>query len=227
MMGPVLETIVSVVIFGIGGVMAILAIFDPISKAVGIFVAVIYGLVYVLGLLYDMFHKTGSPMLYEMPRYFAEGFALLGEALMFPITMILKLISSLGKLYTAYKQGGSILGGLLGLEGDTVEATNSTMVDKLSKIDTEKLSAGLAKVKTNLSEISNISGRGGFLTMKADGPNTEVMMASDNVMAQAFGGRLAVDVNIPKQAAPQTTVKVYIDGEAVQSAVARVIEEAG
>jgi hypothetical protein len=212
----------------IGGIAAILAVFEPVSKMIGVIVAVVWGLAWALGYLYDVLHLSGSPMLYAMPEFLAKGFKALGDALMFPIRMILKLVNSLGKLYTAYKQGGGLLKSLLGYGGETVEAAGTkSMVDKLNNLNTDKLSSGLTTIKSNLAEISSISGKGGFLTMKADGPKAEVVMASDNVMAQAFGGRLAVDVNIPKQAAPQTTVKVYIDGEAVQNAVARVIEDAG
>jgi len=192
---------------------------------------VIFGIVAALQGLYHWFHKPGSPELWEMPKYFAMGFDMLGEALLFPITLLEKMIGKLLRLWATFKKGAGFFSKILGLstETDTKAADAKTgIVEALSKMNTDKMATNIQSVKSALMELALVSASmDGVLAIKTDGSSTSLVMGSGDAISSFSEGKLTVDVNIPKVSAPNVTVQVYIDGSQIEAAVAKVISEAG
>ena len=166
-----------------------------------------------------------------MPKYFAMGFDMLGEALLFPITLLEKMIGKLLKLWATFKKGAGFFSKILGLstETDTKAADAKTgIVEALSKMNTDKMASNIQSVKSALMELALVSASmDGVLAIKTDGSSTSLVMGSGDAISSFSEGKLTVDVNIPKVSAPNVTVQVYIDGSQIEAAVAKVISEAG
>ena len=142
--------------------------------------------------VYDMFHLAGSPMLYELPRYFAEGFKILGEALLSPISLIGSLSSGMQNLFGAMHPTGM-----------------NFDIEAMANLDTSKIAAGFQQIKSALVDISSVQ-VDGFLALKTDGASTSMVMGSEGLIKNMTEGKLTVDVKMPEMKMPDVHVKVYI-----------------
>ena len=142
--------------------------------------------------LYDIFHLAGSPMLYELPRYFAEGFKILGQALLSPISLIGSLSSGMQNLFGAMHPTGM-----------------NFDIEAMANLDTSKIAAGFQQIKSALVDISSVQ-VDGFLALKTDGASTSMVMGSEGLIKNMTEGKLTVDVKMPEMKMPDVHVKVYI-----------------
>ena len=189
---------------GMGTVMTILkvvgvtigAIMLPISGTA----AAIVGLVSALGGLWNIIHKKGS---LDM----ANG--LMSET-------IGKSISSMG---VDAKGAAGDLDSLNGKMGELYDTThkgkdNSFDVQGMASLDTTAIAAGFNKIKSAVMELSNIK-MDGFLALKTTGDETSFVMGSQAMETAMLisGGKLTVDVRMPKMEMPEFNIKVFLSGE--------------
>ena len=154
----------------------------------------VLALVAAFGSLFDVLHWTGSPMLYEMPKYLAEAFKSMGQALLSPISLVQGLASSFGGLFSSLHPK---------------ETGMSFDVEALAKMDTSKVAAGFKEIKSALMDLSTLK-VDGFLAMKTDGASSSFVMGSEGVIKSISEGKLTVDVKMPDMKMPDVHVKVYI-----------------
>lgn len=154
----------------------------------------VLALVAAFGALFDVLHLTGSPMLYEMPKYLAEAFKSMGQALLSPISLVQGLASSFGGLFSSLHPK---------------ETGMSFDVEALAKMDTSKVAAGFKEIKSALMDLSTLK-VDGFLAMKTDGASSSFVMGSEGVIKSISEGKLTVDVKMPDMKMPDVHVKVYI-----------------
>ena len=187
----------TMVILGVAAAFKILtmgvAAFMVVSK-IGLIIAGISLLVYGLSEFYDILHKSGSPMLYQMPTVLASAFKVMGDAILTPISLVKGLAGSFSSLFDSLHPK---------------ETGMSFNVEALAKMDTTKVAKGFNDIKSALVELSTLQ-IDGFLAMTSDGTKSSFVMGSDGVLKSISEGRLTVDVQMPEMKIPDINVKVYI-----------------
>ena len=161
---------------------------------VGWLVAGVIGLIAVLQQLFDIFHLSGSPMLYEMFDFIAGAVGRMAMAFASPITMVGALVDGFKSLWDGFHNK---------------EAKQSFDVAAMAKLDTSKVAEGFGKIKSVLMDISKIK-MDGFIAIRTDGASTSLLMGSEDIVAGLSNGTLTVDVKMPEFQMPEINVKVYI-----------------
>lgn len=184
----VLLAAIAVKIGAIGG--SIASMLTP----VGWVIAGIIALVGAFSQLWDILHKPGSPMLYQLPEYLAEAFKKMGQALLSPISLVKGLAGSFSGLFSSLHPKDT------GMNFD---------VEAIAKMDTSKVAAGFEKIKSAVMELSTVK-VDGFLALTSDGTNSSFIMGSEGMIKNISEGKLVVDVKMPEMKMPDVSVKVYI-----------------
>ena len=184
---------------------------------IGWTIAAIVGLVAAFNQLYDMLHKSGSPMLYQMFDFIAGAVGRMAAALVSPITMVKGLADGFTSMFGALHDEN---------------ASKSFDIAAVANIDMDKVAAGISKVKSALVELSSVK-VSGMVAFSTDGANTSMIMGSvATEMAMLLsGGKLEVDVKIPEMKMPDVHVKVYIGDrelrDIIRTEVSSVVGAAG
>ena len=132
----------------------------------------------VLGLkaLYDWFHKSGSPMLYEIPKYMAMAFEILGNVMQSIPSIMDKIAESMGKMATStfrlfYAIAGlagtlplfalgliSAVPAMLAFAGASfvMNVAGGNYLEKILSAITPQRSAGLKVVVNSLDDLNKI-----------------------------------------------------------------------
>ena len=185
--GKVIEYIIGVVMlaaiaFKIFGA-SILAALGP----VGLIIA-------GMTLLFGAFHLKGSPELWELPEHSAKGYENMAGSMGAAALAADATSASMKKVHDSmHKAGGK-----------------SFNIEAMAKLDTEKIAAGLTKVKSAMMELSTLK-IDGFLAMSTDGAKSSIVMGSQGVIKSLSEGRLAIDVNMPEIALPPINVVVKVN----------------
>ena len=184
---------------------------------VGWVIAAIVGLGVVLDQLFDIFHLSGSPMLYQMFDFIAGAVTRMAAAFLNPITMVKALADGFKSMFGALHDEN---------------ASQSFDIAAVANVDMDKVAAGITKVKSALAELSSVK-VSGMVAMTTDGTNTSMIMGSvATEMAMLLsGGKLSVDVKIPEMKMPEINVKVYIGDrelrDIIRTEVTSVVGAAG
>lgn len=184
---------------------------------VGWVIAAIVGLGVVLDQLFDIFHLSGSPMLYQMFDFVAGAVTRMAAAFLNPITMVKALADGFKSMFGALHDEN---------------ASQSFDIAAVANVDMDKVAAGITKVKSALAELSSVK-VSGMVAMTTDGTNTSMIMGSvATEMAMLLsGGKLSVDVKIPEMKMPEINVKVYIGDrelrDIIRTEVTSVVGAAG
>jgi len=184
---------------------------------VGWVIAAIAALGVVLDQLFDIFHLSGSPMLYQMFDFIAGAVTRMAAAFLNPITMVKALADGFKSMFGALHDEN---------------ASQSFDIAAVANVDMDKVAAGITKVKSALAELSSVK-VSGMVAMTTDGTNTSMIMGSvATEMAMLLsGGKLEVDVKIPEMRMPEINVKVYIGDrelrDIIRTEVTSVVGAAG
>jgi len=93
-------------------------------------------------------------------------------------------------------------------------------------IGVDKLASGFEKIKSLMNEI-NKSTIESFVAINMKGGEMSAVVGNMDAMKGLSGGKVTVDVNIPKIDSPKVNLNVYIDGKALDSSVMRVVGGSG
>ena len=168
--------------------------FVAVATGVAPVIGLITGVISAFGALFEIFHKKGSPMLYQMPLYLADAFKAMGQALLSPISLVKGLAGSFSGLFDSLHPKDT------GMNFD---------VEAMAKMDTTKVAKGFKDIKSALMELSTLK-VDGFLAMTSDGNSSSFLMGSEGVLKSISEGKLTVDVKMPEMTMPDVSVKVYI-----------------
>ena len=152
--------------------------------------ALVFGLIS----LFNIFHKSGSPMLYKTPEILAGYFNMLGQSLVAPINLIGGLADGFRKFY------------------DSLHSSEEPMnfdIAALANIDMSKITEGISQVRSAMEELSTIE-TSGFVALTTDGTNTSMVMASEGIIKNLSEGRLTVDVNMPEIKMPEIKIELVV-----------------
>jgi hypothetical protein len=207
---PIIAGLAKGITYLVGSLAVFLPFIISLGKALGFFatgvlsvgnplgwlVVGITTLVLALQGLFDIFHLSGSPMLYQMFDFIAGAVGRLAAALTAPVAMVRGLADSFVSMFSSLHNQ---------------DASKSFDIAAVANLDLDSVSAGINKVKSALVELSNIE-VSGLVAMTTDGTNTSLIMGSvATEMAMLLGGgKLSVDVSIPEIKTPDVHVKVYI-----------------
>ena len=127
------------------------------------------------------------------------------------------MLSPLTAVVSGVKAFGGVLDKLFGVAKDdaaNMVNNDSFNLQAVANIDTDRVAAGINKVKSALVELSSIKASG-MLAFTTDGTNTSMIMGSvATEMAMLLsGGKLEVDVKIPEMNMPDIHVTVKIGNE--------------
>ena len=180
---------------------------NPVGAAIMIVVS-------ALGLLYDIIHKPGS-------KSIAGG-------------LFLDIAKTIGIFAMMLNPATMMIGGLVGglvMLWDSMhpekEETQTFDVEAMASIDTTKVAAGFNKIKSAVMELSNIK-MDGFLALSTSGEDTSFVMGSQAMETAMLisGGKLTVDVRIPKMEMPEFNIKVFLGGEEMKQIAKAEVEYA-
>lgn len=148
--------------------------------------------------LYQIFGKRINPVFVQIFHFLANGLTMMMAPLKYVIDGVGKLGSKFASFFGVAKKGAA-------------EFVNkdSFNIQTLATMDTDKLSAGISKVKSALMELSTLK-VDGFLAMTSDGNSSSFIMGSEGVLKSISEGKLTVDVKMPEMTMPDVSVKVYI-----------------
>ena len=168
--------------------MGILVGLTAMATTIGPVIGSILALIGALGGLWEIFHKDGSPDLWELPEHSAKGYESLAGSMANASSATAATTKGLGDLHsTMHNMGGS-----------------KVDISAMAKLDTEKIATGITKVKSALKELSSLK-IDGFLAMRTEGASTSMVMGSESLIKKFSEGKLTVDVKMP-----DINVKVYI-----------------
>ena len=148
-----------------------------------------------LGGMYEMYHKSGSPELWELPEHSGKAYDSMAASMGNATTAIGATTKSLDGLHGSFHSMG----------GSKVDLT------AIAKMDTEKIATGILSVKSALAELSTLK-IDGFLAMTTDGNQTSFAMASEGVIKSLSEGKLAIDVNMPELTMPPINIIIESKG---------------
>jgi len=174
-------TLVSIAFYAFGASM--LAALGPIGL-------IIAGLT----LLFGAFHLKGSPELWELPEHAGKGYENMANSMGVAAQAANATSASMKKVHDSFHKAGG----------------KSFSIEAMAKLDTEKIAAGLTKVKSAMMELSTLK-IDGFLAMSTDGAKSSIVMGSQGVIKSLSEGRLTIDVNMPEIALPPINVVVKVN----------------
>jgi hypothetical protein len=149
-----------------------------------------------LGSLWAIFHKKGSPELWELPNHAGEGYEAMANSMGAANEAALATSASMKGVHDSmHKAGGK-----------------SFSIESMAKLDTTKIATGITKVKSALMELSTLK-IDGFLAMSTDGTSTSMIMGSESLIKNISEGKLTVEVKMPKFEMPNIDVRVFIGNE--------------
>ena len=201
--GKVLEYIVGVlalaaIAFKVFGA-SMLAALGPIGWIIG-----------GLTLLFGAFHLKGSPELWELPSHSAKGYENMANSMSVASEAANATSDAMKGVHDSmHKAGGK-----------------SFSIEAMAKLDTDKIAAGLTKVKSAMTELSTLK-IDGFLAMSTDGAKSSIIMGSQGVIKSLSEGRLSIDVNMPEISLPPINVVVKVDGKGLEGLVNAHVEKRG
>ena len=173
---------------------------------VGIAVAAVAG----LGAIFDAFHRSGSPELWELPEHSGKAYDSMAESMGSATTAIGATTKSLDGLHGSFHSMG----------GSKIDLT------AIAKMDTGKIAAGITSVKSALQELSTLK-IDGFIAMTTDGNKSSFAVASEGVIKSLSEGRLTVDVNMPELKLPPIKVVVESKGDKLSDFIDARVEKRG
>ena len=168
--------------------------------------APVLGVVVALAGLFAMLHKRGSPEFYELPRYFAEGFDILGNS----------LSNVSGFLGAGSKGVTGMLDGLWSIW----HKPGSDMLYELPRYFAEGFTMIADSITTTIDSLSNFISLvtefakidfDGFIAVSSEGGATSMVMGSSGVLKQMSEGKLTVDVNMPQIVMPPIEINVIFN----------------
>jgi hypothetical protein len=160
--------------------------------------------------LFGVFHLKGSPELWELPEHSSKGYESMANSMGVAAQAADATSASMKKVHNSmHKAGGK-----------------SFSIEAMAKLDTEKIAAGLTKVKSAMMELSTLK-IDGFLAMSTDGAKSSIVMGSQGVIKSLSEGKLAIDVNMPEIALPPINVVVEVNGSGLNNLINARIEERG
>jgi hypothetical protein len=193
------------------------AIFAGTMTALGwpAIVMVVMAVAWGIGLLVDAFmdffdvtHKSGSPMLYELPRYIAEGFQKMADGAKWAAEKIAYLAKGpIYWMYDAFHEAGSPML----YELPSVMAGYFTeMADSVSGVFGE-----MTKFIEAMTKFASLDFKG-FVAIRSDGGSTSLVMGSEGVIKSLSEGKLTVDVNMPEIKMPDIKIEVVVNDQELQ-----------
>lgn len=185
------------------GVLALGLAFQFVSTK-GLLAALAFAALFgVLGYFFGEMSSSGTNLI-EV----ALGLALIGLA-----------IAGMGMLFS----NPLVVGGALIFMGILLGIGTAMM---MMGVGVDKLANGFEKIKSLMSEI-NKSTIESFVAINMKGGEMSAVVGNMDVMKGLSGGKVTVDVNIPKIDSPSVNLSVYIDGKALDSSVMRVVGGSG
>lgn len=151
-------------------------------------------LIMALTLLFGAFHLKGSPELWELPEHSGKGYENMANSMGIAAQAANATSASMKKVHDSFHKAGG----------------KSFSIEAMAKLDTEKIAAGLTKVKSAMMELSTLK-IDGFLAMSTDGAKSSIVMGSQGVIKSLSEGKLAIDVNMPEIALPPINVVVKVN----------------
>ena len=161
--------------------------------------AAIAGVTGLLAGIRAIMTMRSSPETYNLPLAMAQNFEALGSA----ISRAKGFMS--GLLNPFKKTREEMSAGFHGLSG-------------LNNLNVDKLAGDLERVKASMLGLAGTK-IDGFLAIKSDGAATSLVMGSEDVVKNISEGKISVDVSIPEIAAPNVSVKVYLDGQEMSARI--------
>lgn len=208
-------TAVGIVLAVLAGWQAILTfetgVFAGIMTALGwtAIVAAISAVAWGIGWLvdelfafFDITHKTGSPMLYMIPKFLAESFSMLADGISIAAGFLADFVMGpLNWLYDTLHLSGSPLLFMLPLFlADSFIKLAESVGNVFGQMtDFVKVMADFASLDFK-----------GFVAIRSEGGSTSMIMGSEDVITSLNKGKLTVDVKMPEISMPKVEVKVYI-----------------
>ena len=158
--------------------------------------------------LFGVFHKKGSPELWDLPNHAADGYLSMAEGMGAATEAAAGTSAAMKGVHDSmHKAGGK-----------------SFNIEAMANLDTGKIADGLSRVKSAMVELSTLK-IDGFLAMSTDGSNSSVVMASSGVIKSLSEGRLKVDVNMPEIALPPVNVVVKVNDYELKKIINAEIEK--
>ena len=152
--------------------------------------------------LFGVFHKKGSPELWELPEHSAKGYENMANSMSVANEAAMATSASMKGVHDSmHKAGGK-----------------SFSIEAMAKLDTDKIASGITKIKSALMELSTLK-IDGFLAMSTDGASTSMIMGSEGIIKKISEGKLTVDVKMPEFKMPDINVKVYIGDSELRSII--------
>jgi len=187
-------------------------------------VAAIMAAVYAIGWLvdeftnlFDVFTLSGSPKLYDMPRYFAEGLGSMANGAIKAAKFVKNLaLGPINWLYDAFHLSGSPM---LWELPDFLAKSFIDMADSISNVFGEM--TRFVEVMTNFASLDFK----GFVAISSKGGSTSMIMGSEDVIASLSNGKLTVDVNMPEIAMPNIEVKVFIGDKQLREIIRTEVDK--
>lgn len=192
-------------------------IFAGIMTALGwtLIVGAVTLLAYGIGLLVDAFmdffdvtHKSGSPMLYELPRYIAEGFHMMADGAIKAAKFIGEMaLGPISWLYDAFHMAGSPM--LYELPS-VIAGYFIEMAESVSGVFGE-----MTRFIETMTKFASLDFKG-FVAIRSDGGSTSLVMGSEGVIKSLSEGKLTVDVNMPEIKMPDIKIEVVVNDQELQ-----------
>jgi hypothetical protein len=158
--------------------------------------------------LFDVTHKSGSPMLYELPRYIAEGFQMMAEGAIRAAKFIGQMaIGPISWLYDAFHMAGSPM--LYELPS-VIAGYFIEMAESVSGVFGE-----MTRFIEAMTKFASIDFKG-FVAVRSDGGSTSLVMGSEGVIKSLSEGKLTVDVNMPEIKMPDIKIEVVVNDQELQ-----------
>lgn len=185
------------------------------SVTVGVVAAIGYLIASLLE-FFDVIHLSGSPMLYEMPGYIADGFIKLKDGVVNAGSAIANFArNSMKGLYDIFHLSGSPE--LWELPGIFAQSFID-MADSVGRVF-----KNMTKYIEMLIEFSKVDFKG-FAAIRTDGSSTSMIMGSKDVVTSLNKGKLTVDVKMPELKMPDINVKVFIGDTELRNMIRTEVE---
>ena len=204
-------------IFGelvVGGLMLMGLAFLAFGAKVAIATGGISLLIPALAALFGVFHKKGSPELWDLPNHAGAGYENMANSMGAAAMAADATSASLKGVHDSFHKAGG----------------QNFSIEAMAKLDTDKIASGITKVKSALMELSTLK-IDGFLAMSTDGVSTSMIMGSEGLISKISEGKLTVDVKMPDFKMPDISVKVFIGNkelrDIIRTEVSSVVGAAG
>ena len=162
-------------------------------------VAAVLALGAALWALWEMWHKDGSPMLYELPEYFGKALGGMGDMAGKLAGALKNPIKSLSSLWDIFHKEGS----------PELYKLPQEFADNFASIE-ESVAGTMSSITNFISVMKEFASLDydGFVAVRSDGGSTSMVMGSEGIIKQMSEGRLTVDVNMPEIKMPPININV-------------------